>query len=101
MEVKPGMPLGAFKEELVIETDHPLRPLVKVTIAGKATGPISVVPERLQIKGMTERRGRDSGPDSVGPGRQGHQVRCRERARGASMLISHQMILRRSKDDID
>ncbi len=57
VEVKPGMPLGAFKEELVIETDHPLRPLVKVTIAGKANGPISVLPERLQIKGMTSVEG--------------------------------------------
>ncbi len=57
VEVRPGMPLGAFKEELVIETDHPLRPLVKVTIAGRATGPIIVLPERLLIRGMTSVEG--------------------------------------------
>ena len=26
VEVKPGMPLGRFTEELLIETDHPDRP---------------------------------------------------------------------------
>jgi hypothetical protein len=47
LEVKPGLPVARFHEELVIETDHPLRPEYKVTIAGSATGAISVLPSRL------------------------------------------------------
>jgi len=57
LEIKPGMPLGAFHEELIIETDHPLRPLVKVSITGKTTGPISVVPERVRIPSVTSAQG--------------------------------------------
>ena len=57
VEVKPGMPLGTFQDELVIETDHPLRPVVKVTIAGKTTGPISVLPERLRMTNVTSSQG--------------------------------------------
>ena len=48
--IKPGMPLGRFHEELVIETDHPRQPETRVTIAGYTTGPISVVPERLRME---------------------------------------------------
>jgi len=57
VEVKPGMPLGNFQDELVIETDHPLRPVVKVTIAGRTTGPISVLPERLRMSNVTSKQG--------------------------------------------
>ena len=34
------MPLGRFNEDLMIETDHPDRPGMKLTIAGNAIGPI-------------------------------------------------------------
>jgi hypothetical protein len=57
VEIKPGMPLGMFHEDLVIETDHPLRPLVKVSVGGKTTGPISVVPERLSIPSVSSVQG--------------------------------------------
>jgi hypothetical protein len=50
VEVQPGLPLGRFSDTLVIETDHPSQKELKVSIRGFATGPISVVPERL---GMT------------------------------------------------
>jgi len=57
VEVKPGLPLGSFHDELVIETDHPLRPKVKVTVAGKTTGPISILPERLRMTNVTSGQG--------------------------------------------
>jgi len=57
VDVKPGLPLGAFQDELVIETDHPLRPKVKVTVAGKTTGPISFLPERVRMTNVTSSRG--------------------------------------------
>jgi hypothetical protein len=50
--VKPGLPLGRFSDELVIETDHPLRKEVKISIHGFATGPISVVPDQVRMMGI-------------------------------------------------
>ncbi len=49
VEIKPGMPLGQFHDELVIKTDHPKRAEVKVSISGNVNGPITVVPERLRM----------------------------------------------------
>ena len=49
LEIKPGMPLGQFQEELVIKTDHPKRGEVKVSISGNVNGSITVVPERLRM----------------------------------------------------
>jgi hypothetical protein len=57
IEIKPGMPQGRFHEELIIQTDHPKRPEVKVTVAGLVTGPITVVPERLRLPGVSSRDG--------------------------------------------
>jgi hypothetical protein len=57
VEVNPGLPLGEFRDELLIETDHPLRPVVKVAIAGRTTGPISVVPPQLRMPSVTGRQG--------------------------------------------
>jgi hypothetical protein len=57
IEIKPGMPLGQFQDELIIETDHPLQPLIKMTIAGKTTGPISVMPERLRLTSVNGTQG--------------------------------------------
>jgi hypothetical protein len=55
--VNPGLPLGRFSDELVIETDHPLRKEVKVSIHGYATGPISVVPDQVRMTGVNSARG--------------------------------------------
>ena len=62
VEVKPGMPLGRFQDELLIETDHPLKSDVKVTIAGNMTGPISAIPDRVRMQGVLSGKGasRDS-----------------------------------------
>ena len=57
LEVKPGLPLGRFSDEMVIETDHPLQKQVKVSISGYATGPISVVPDRVRMTNVSSRLG--------------------------------------------
>jgi hypothetical protein len=57
VEIKPGMPQGAFKEEVVIQTDHPKQPEVKLTITGTMIGPISVVPEGLRIPDVSAQKG--------------------------------------------
>ena len=55
LEIKPGMPLGQFQEELVIKTDHPKRGEVKVSISGNVNGSITVVPERLRMPNVLAR----------------------------------------------
>jgi len=49
INAKAGLPLGAFREEIVIGTDHPQQPEVKLTVTGKMEGPISISPERLRV----------------------------------------------------
>ena len=51
--VKPGMPLGAVQEELLIRTDHPQRPEIRLTIVGRALGPISAVPNMVRLTTAT------------------------------------------------
>jgi hypothetical protein len=55
--IKPGMPQGAFTEELVIQTDHPHRPEVKMSLTGNMLGPISVVPEGLRLPDVSGLKG--------------------------------------------
>jgi hypothetical protein len=55
--LKPGLPIGAFREELVLLTDHPLRPEIKVDVVGKVVGPITSVPERLSMTNVSSSRG--------------------------------------------
>jgi hypothetical protein len=57
VEVKPGLPLGRFSDALVIETDNPLQKETKVSIHGYATGPISVIPEKLSMRGVSGKNG--------------------------------------------
>jgi hypothetical protein len=49
VEIKPGMPLGTFREELIVETDHPDQPKVTLMLVGSTAGPISVMPNALRI----------------------------------------------------
>jgi hypothetical protein len=62
LEMKQGMPLGRFADELVIETDHPKRSELKLPITGSVSGPISVIPEQVRMPSVTSREGarRDS-----------------------------------------
>lgn len=57
IEIKPGMPMGRFQDEIVIATDHPLGAETKVTITGTVTGAISVVPERLRMPNVLGSKG--------------------------------------------
>ncbi|MGP0069876.1 MAG: DUF1573 domain-containing protein [Isosphaeraceae bacterium] len=57
IELKPGMPLGPFREELVIQTDHPDMFETKVTVGGNITGPITVFPAKLEMFNVSSRDG--------------------------------------------
>ena len=49
IHVKPGMPLGTFRDEVVIVTDHPKQPEVRLSLMGKVTGPINCVPGAVSM----------------------------------------------------
>jgi hypothetical protein len=55
--LKPGAVLGPFTEELVVKTDHPKKPEIRMTLIGKVEGPIELVPERLRLLDVTTRAG--------------------------------------------
>ncbi len=57
VDMKPGMPLGRFLDEIVIETDHPLKPELKMSIGGNITGSITVIPDRLRLPGVSAAQG--------------------------------------------
>jgi hypothetical protein len=57
IDLKEGLPLGTFLEELVIETDHPKQPRLQLPISGKMVGPISVIPERVRLTDVSSSRG--------------------------------------------
>jgi len=62
IQIKPGMPLGSFREEVVFETDHPDQPKVTLTLVGSMAGPISVMPNSLR---MVTVNGKDGGSGQV------------------------------------
>ena len=45
--VLPGIPKGEVKEQVIIQTNHPQTPEVKVQIRGRVTGPIQVFPPQF------------------------------------------------------
>jgi Protein of unknown function (DUF1573) len=55
--VKPSANLGAFVEEVLIETDHPQKSELKFTVRGKVSGPITVLPEKVSMRNATTTKG--------------------------------------------
>lgn len=47
--LKPGDKLGAFAEEVLLETDHPQRKEVRFPVRGTITGPVSFFPEQQVV----------------------------------------------------
>ncbi|WP_406697559.1 hypothetical protein V5E97_01745 [Singulisphaera sp. Ch08] len=57
LTIKRGMTLGTFLQELVIKTDHPNEPEVRLSLTGKIVGPISMVPTKLRLRGNASQAG--------------------------------------------
>jgi hypothetical protein len=57
LEFKPGMALGTFREELIVETDHPDQPKLQLVLAGMASGPISLLPSILRMVAVNGKEG--------------------------------------------
>jgi hypothetical protein len=57
INVKSGFPLGIFKEEVVITTDHPKQPEVRLSVTGKMVGPVNLIPSTLVAHDVAGRTG--------------------------------------------
>jgi len=60
IEVPPSSDLGPFLEEVIVQTDHPKRPEVRLTVGGTIVGPVSVVPSVVRMNDVSSRRGDDT-----------------------------------------
>jgi hypothetical protein len=58
INVTGAMPLGLFREEVVIKTDHPKQPEIRLTVTGKMVGPISASPQRLRLVPVYSNQGK-------------------------------------------
>ena len=52
IELKSGTAPGLFHDEVVITTDHPSRPELRLPVWGRVIGPISLVPEQVRWAGV-------------------------------------------------
>jgi len=57
LNVKAGMPLGSFREEVVVHTDHPRQPEVRLTLLGQVVGPITVSPGLVRLPLVSSSQG--------------------------------------------
>jgi hypothetical protein len=57
VEVKPGLSPGRFTEEVLVETDHPNRPELRLAVVGRTIGPISLDPSGLVMPSVSSRVG--------------------------------------------
>jgi hypothetical protein len=55
--LKPTSILGAFNEEVLVETDHPQKSELRFKVVGIVTGPITIVPEKVIVRGATTKAG--------------------------------------------
>lgn len=57
VHVRPTIPLGNFREEVVITTDHPKMPEIRLMAVGKMNGPISVMPGAVLMHDVYSKAG--------------------------------------------
>jgi Protein of unknown function (DUF1573) len=56
VEVKPGMPLGEFHEDLVVKTNHPKQAEFHMAVVGRTVGAISVMPDHVRFSAVSGAR---------------------------------------------
>jgi hypothetical protein len=49
--------LGAFYEEVLVQTDHPMRKDVRIPVVGRLTGPVTFTPDRVVLHDVTSSNG--------------------------------------------
>jgi hypothetical protein len=49
--------LGAFAEDVFVQTDHPMKKEVRIPVLGRLTGPVTFTPERVVLRNVTSSNG--------------------------------------------
>ena len=57
VKVRPSTGLGPFSAELVLTTDHPSLPELKIAVTGKLVGAITPTPEEVRLTGVSGEKG--------------------------------------------
>lgn len=61
VNVRNDLPLGAFREEVIITTDHPKQSTLRLSLAGKMVGPINPQPGAVLMHDVGSRKGGTGG----------------------------------------
>ncbi len=56
-QIKPSRIVGPFKEELLIKTDHPSQPEMRLVVEGRLMGPINTAPDVVRLPDVSGARG--------------------------------------------
>jgi len=57
ISTKMAAKLGAFAEDIIIETDHPKKKELRIPVLGRLSGPITFIPDRAVMRGVTSSDG--------------------------------------------
>jgi len=57
LKLRKSTNLGAFAEEVVVETDHPKMPRLSLKVRGKVAGSVSMIPEKVVLRGVNSSNG--------------------------------------------
>lgn len=57
VHAKATLPLGTFKEEIIVTTDHPKQPEMRIAVVGKVSGPINLIPANLVMHAVESKTG--------------------------------------------
>jgi hypothetical protein len=49
--------LGAFAEDVLVQTDHPMKKEVRIPVLGRLTGPVTFTPDRVVLRDVTSSNG--------------------------------------------
>jgi hypothetical protein len=49
--------LGAFAEDILVQTDHPMKKEVRIPVLGRLTGAITLTPDRVVLRNVTSSNG--------------------------------------------
>ncbi len=57
VRLRKGMTIGAFREEMLVKTDNPMKPEYPMSVSGVVTGPISSIPDQVRLFAVDGRQG--------------------------------------------
>lgn len=87
-EIKPGMPVGPFSEEVVLYTDHPKAPEFSVKLIGKVQGPVQFFPSRVYKSAIDSAQGSQAQVKIVVQGANPVEFQVKNQPKGLKISIT-------------